>query len=146
MAGPVPSSWEVDPGRTRAFALRDGVWQLRMPLPWHDVDHVNAYVLERDGTDVALFSGGSLMVGTVGRTDLCGPDLTEQLAHEMFHSLRRFDTLPDSLSVFPTHGTGSFCSGSGATSRTSTTASSRRPRWASSPTCTASTRSAAAPA
>ena len=42
---------------------------------------------------VALFTGGSLMVGTVGRTDLCGPELAEPLAHEMFHSLRRLDEL-----------------------------------------------------
>lgn len=59
MAGPVPSSWEVDPGRTRAFALRDGVWQLRMPLPWHDVDHVNAYVLEREDGIVLVDCGSA---------------------------------------------------------------------------------------
>src|SRR5262245_18486372 len=42
--------------------------------PGHTPDH-HAYVLERDGEPVGLFSGGSLMVGTVGRTDLCGPEL-----------------------------------------------------------------------
>lgn len=58
MAGPVPASWEVDPGRARAFPLREGVWQIRLPLPWHDVDHVNAYVLERaDG--IVLVDCGS---------------------------------------------------------------------------------------
>ena len=68
----------------------------------------------RDGRPVALFSGGSLMVGTVGRTDLCGADQTEPLARQMFHSLRRFDDLPDDLAVYPTHGAGSFCSAPGA--------------------------------
>ena len=60
------------------------------------------------------------MVGAVGRTDLCGPDLAEPLAHDMFHSLRRLDGLPDDLAVYPTHGAGSFCSapgGSGAPRR-----------------------------
>jgi rhodanese-related sulfurtransferase len=60
------------------------------------------------------------MVGTVGRTDLCGPDLAVPLAHEMFRGLRRFDTLPDTLAVYPTHGAGSFCSAPGASQRTST--------------------------
>jgi hydroxyacylglutathione hydrolase len=67
-----------------------------------------------------LFSGGSLMVGTVGRTDLNGPGLAVPLAHDMFAALRRFDQLPDELAVYPTHGSGSFCSAPGASQRTST--------------------------
>jgi len=85
----------------------------------HTPDH-HAYILKQSGVPVALFSGGSLMVGTIGRTDLCGPELTESLAHEMFHSLRRFDDLPDSLNVYPTHGAGSFCSAPGSTERITT--------------------------
>jgi rhodanese-related sulfurtransferase len=69
---------------------------------------------------VAVFSGGSLMVGTVGRTDLCGADQTEPLARQMFQSLRRFDELPAGLAVYPTHGAGSFCSAPGASERTTT--------------------------
>lgn len=87
--------------------------------PGHTPDH-HAYALEFDGAPVALFTGGSLMVGTVGRTDLCGSDLAVPLAHEMFDSLHRFDEFPDSLSVYPTHGAGSFCSAPGAAERTST--------------------------
>jgi len=85
----------------------------------HTPDH-HAYILKQSGVPMALFSGGSLMVGTIGRTDLCGPELTESLAHEMFHSLRRFDDLPDSLNVYPTHGAGSFCSAPGSTERITT--------------------------
>lgn len=69
---------------------------------------------------MALFTGGSLMVGAVGRTDLCGLDLAEPLAHDMFHSLRRLDGLPDDLAVYPTHGAGSFCSAPGGAERTTT--------------------------
>jgi glyoxylase-like metal-dependent hydrolase (beta-lactamase superfamily II)/rhodanese-related sulfurtransferase len=100
-------------------ALASGATLTAIATPGHTPDH-HAYALEVDGVPVALFTGGSLMVGTVGRTDLCGPELAVPLAHEMFHSLHRFDDLPDSLAVYPTHGAGSFCSAPGAAERTST--------------------------
>lgn len=99
--------------------LASGIMLAAVATPGHTPDH-HAYVLTDHGRVVALFSGGSLMVGTVGRTDLCGPDLAVPLAHEMFRGLRRFDTLPDELAVYPTHGAGSFCSAPGAAQRTST--------------------------
>ncbi len=99
--------------------LTEGVELVALATPGHTPDH-HAYLLVEQGTPVALFSGGSLMVGTVGRTDLCGPDLAVPLAHEMFTTLRRFDELPAGLAVYPTHGAGSFCSAPGAAQRTST--------------------------
>ena len=99
--------------------LAEGVELVALATPGHTPDH-HAYLMIERGTPVALFSGGSLMVGTVGRTDLCGPDLAVPLAHEMFLSLRRFDDLPGGLAVYPTHGAGSFCSAPGASQRTST--------------------------
>lgn len=87
--------------------------------PGHTPDH-HAYVLTDHGRSAALFSGGSLMVGTVRRTDLCGPELAVPLAHEMFRGLRRFDQLPDRIVVYPTHGAGSFCSVPGGSQRAST--------------------------
>ncbi len=99
--------------------VADGVELVAVATPGHTPDH-HAVVLADRGSPVALFSGGSLMVGTVGRTDLCGPELAEPLAHEMFRSLRRFDDLPNDLAVYPTHGAGSFCSAPGASQRTST--------------------------
>ena len=95
-----------------------------LATPGHTPDH-HSFVLTDHGRAEALFSGGSLMVGTVGRTDLCGPDLTVPLAHQMFRGLRRFDNLPDTLAVYPTHGAGSFCSAPGASQRTSTLAHER---------------------
>ncbi len=92
--------------------------------PGHTPDH-HAYLLTDHRRPVGLFTGGSLMVGTVGRTDLCGPDLTEPLAHDMFHSLHRFHDLPDDVVVYPTHGAGSFCSAPGTSQRTSTLGSER---------------------
>jgi glyoxylase-like metal-dependent hydrolase (beta-lactamase superfamily II)/rhodanese-related sulfurtransferase len=100
-------------------ALAEDVELVAVATPGHTPDH-HAYVLVEHGSPVALFSGGSLMVGAVGRTDLCGPELAVPLAHEMFGALRRFDQLPDDLPVYPTHGAGSFCSAPGASQRTST--------------------------
>ncbi|MEX0847753.1 MAG: MBL fold metallo-hydrolase [Ilumatobacteraceae bacterium] len=100
-------------------ALAPGVTLTAIATPGHTPDH-HAYALDLDDVPAALFTGGSLMVGTVGRTDLCGPELAVPLAHEMFRSLHRFDDLPDTLTVYPTHGAGSFCSAPGAAERTST--------------------------
>ena len=78
--------------------------------PGHTPEHL-AYLL-RDGTrPVALFSGGSLLVGAVARTDLVAPDATEPLARSLWRSIHeRLLCLPDDLAVYPTHGAGSFCS------------------------------------
>jgi hydroxyacylglutathione hydrolase len=106
-------------GDEELVGLAPGVRLRAISTPGHTPDH-HVYVVEHDGSPVALFTGGSLMVGAVGRTDLCGPDLAEPLAHEMFHSLRRLDGLPDELAVYPTHGAGSFCSAPGGADRTTT--------------------------
>jgi hydroxyacylglutathione hydrolase len=99
--------------------LAEGATLVAIATPGHTPDH-HAYLLEARGAPVGLFTGGSLMVGTVGRTDLGGPGLAEPLAHDMYRSLQRFDDLPDDLAVYPTHGAGSFCSAPGGTARTTT--------------------------
>src|SRR5690606_5312161 len=61
-----------------------GRYRLRaIATPGHTPDHLS-YLLSDDVGPVALFSGGSLMVGTVGRTDLLGDEHREELAHEMY--------------------------------------------------------------
>ncbi|MGW1029736.1 rhodanese-like domain-containing protein [Streptomyces sp. NPDC002577] len=78
--------------------------------PGHTPHHT-AYVLEDDGTPVAAFTGGSLLIGTVGRPDLVEPRLTERLARAQHASAHRLAAeLPDDTAVLPTHGFGSFCS------------------------------------
>ena len=47
MVGPPPATWAVDPGRARAFEIAPGLWQLRLPLPWEGIGHVNAYAVQR---------------------------------------------------------------------------------------------------
>lgn len=101
----------VEVGRYRLEAIA---------TPGHTPDHL-AYLLSDDEGPVALFSGGSLMVGTVGRTDLLGDERREALAHDLYRALRdRILTLPDDLAVYPTHGAGSFCSAPGGGDRTTT--------------------------
>jgi glyoxylase-like metal-dependent hydrolase (beta-lactamase superfamily II)/rhodanese-related sulfurtransferase len=88
--------------------------------PGHTPDHL-AYLLLDRGEPVALFSGGSLMVGAVGRTDLLGDEQRDALARDLFQALRaEILTLPEDLPVYPTHGAGSFCSAPAGASRTST--------------------------
>jgi glyoxylase-like metal-dependent hydrolase (beta-lactamase superfamily II)/rhodanese-related sulfurtransferase len=102
------------------IAFDDRLVLRAIATPGHTPDHL-AYLLVDDGEPVALFSGGSLMVGTVGRTDLLGPKPKEELSRRLFRALReRIMVLPDDLPVYPTHGAGSFCSAPGAAERTTT--------------------------
>jgi glyoxylase-like metal-dependent hydrolase (beta-lactamase superfamily II)/rhodanese-related sulfurtransferase len=100
--------------------LTAGVALRAIATPGHTPDHL-AYLLEAGGEPQALFSGGSLMVGALGRTDLLGDEHRDELARALFRALRReILTLPDDLPVFPTHGAGSFCSAPAGSSRTTT--------------------------
>ncbi|MGV9313505.1 MBL fold metallo-hydrolase [Streptomyces sp. NPDC003691] len=95
--------------------------------PGHTPHHT-AYVLEEAGTPVAAFTGGSLLIGTVGRPDLVEPRLTEDLARAQHASAHRLaGELPDSTAVLPTHGFGSFCSsGPGAAGTAGSTIGAER--------------------
>lgn len=78
--------------------------------PGHTRHHI-AYVVSEAGQPAGLFSGGSLLYGTVGRTDLLGPETTGELTRAQYRSVRQLAAqLPDDVAVWPTHGFGSFCS------------------------------------
>ena len=77
--------------------------------PGHTPHHMS-YAVQRGELPGAVFTGGSMLYGAVGRPDLIGPDATVGLAHDQWHSVRRLaDTLAESTWVYPTHGFGSFC-------------------------------------
>ena len=81
-----------------------------LATPGHTPEHL-AYLLRDGQRPVALFSGGSLLVGAVARTDLVSADRTEELARSLWRSIQvQLLSLPDELAVYPTHGAGSFCS------------------------------------
>jgi hydroxyacylglutathione hydrolase len=91
-----------------------------LATPGHTPEHL-AYLILDGARPVALFSGGSLLVGAVARTDLIAPEQTEELARALWRSLHeRILDLPDDLPVYPTHGAGSFCSAPAGAERATT--------------------------
>ncbi|MFF4309082.1 rhodanese-like domain-containing protein [Streptomyces sp. NPDC001507] len=90
--------------------IQAGLALRALATPGHTPHHTS-YVLEETGRAVAVFTGGSLLVGTVGRPDLVEPRLTRELARAQHASAHRLAAeLPDATPVLPTHGFGSFCS------------------------------------
>jgi glyoxylase-like metal-dependent hydrolase (beta-lactamase superfamily II)/rhodanese-related sulfurtransferase len=79
--------------------------------PGHTRHHQSFLVRHHDRLDVpaAVFSGGSLLHGTVGRTDLSGVALTHELARQQWSSARLLGALDPATTLHPTHGFGSFC-------------------------------------
>lgn len=100
--------------------VRDGeafdVGSLRfrvLDTPGHTPEHVTYAVADMSRADepVLLLTGGSLLVGAVGRTDLLGAANAVPFAGDMYRSLHDV-ILPheDSVAIYPTHGAGSLCS------------------------------------
>ena len=104
-----------------------GRWGLGVvPTPGHTPEHV-AYVLSDGGRPVAVFTGGSLLVGAVARTDLIDPADTEGLTRALWLSINReLLSLSDDVLLLPTHGAGSFCSAAGGSRRWSTIGDEKR--------------------
>ena len=89
--------------------------------PGHTPHHL-AYVVHEEGRPVAVFSGGSMLYGSVGRTDLISAEATDHLTRQQFRSVRRLaGELPGEATVHPTHGFGSFCSSSSTSGSDSST-------------------------
>jgi len=107
-----------------AMGVRDGdrlsVGALEVEVlhtPGHTPTHLS-YVV-RDGSTTSVFTGGSLLYGSVGRTDLISRAMAEELTRRQFATARRLaDVLEDDVTVLPTHGFGSFCSSAAADSQT----------------------------
>ncbi len=109
----------IDVGPFRFFSV--------MHTPGHTHHHVS-YVLHDAAGKAAggVFTGGSMLHGTTGRTDLIGAEYTKELTHAQFHSVRRLAAeLTDDVQIYPTHGFGSFCSASPASGDSSTIAQER---------------------
>ena len=94
--------------------------------PGHTPGHLSYVLRVGEGAPVAVFTGGSLLYGAVGRTDLIGPDQTIALTRAQYRSVRRLaGDLPDPVAVYPTHGFGSFCSATPASGTSSTIGAER---------------------
>ncbi|MFL5679345.1 MAG: rhodanese-like domain-containing protein [Chloroflexota bacterium] len=94
-----------------------------LETPGHTPEHMSYAVADTARADEPslLLTGGSLLVGAVGRTDLLGAETAIPYAKAMFRSLHEV-ILPheDFVTVLPTHGAGSLCS-TGISSTPSTT-------------------------
>jgi hydroxyacylglutathione hydrolase len=98
-----------------------------MATPGHTPHHLAYALSERHGEPFAVFTGGSMLFGAVGRTDLVGADLTDELTRAQYRSVRRLASeLPGDAKVYPTHGFGSFCSATPTNGDASSIAEQRR--------------------
>jgi hydroxyacylglutathione hydrolase len=112
--GPVRDGETFDVGALRFTALE---------TPGHTPEHVAYAVADTGrGEDPALLlSGGSLLVGAVGRTDLLGAEHAVPYARAMYRSLHEVVLAHDDhVAVHPTHGAGSLCATGIASTPTST--------------------------
>ncbi|MBF5034046.1 MBL fold metallo-hydrolase [Micromonospora sp. ANENR4] len=91
--------------------LQAGALRVRVvATPGHTDTHL-AYVVTDGQGPAAVFTGGSLLYGSVGRTDLIDPARTDELSRAQYRSAHRLaGLLDDDAQIYPTHGFGSFCS------------------------------------
>ncbi|WP_298335217.1 MBL fold metallo-hydrolase [Ferrimicrobium sp.] len=107
-----------DPVAFDRVAVRDGDIFEFGPLtvsvlhtPGHTPTHISFRITSTQDPVGAVMSGGSMLYGSVGRTDLISEELTEPLTHAQYQSVHRLaDELPSATQLMPTHGFGSFCS------------------------------------
>ncbi len=81
--------------------------------PGHTMESTTYLLLDKNKKEHAIFSGDTLFLGDVGRSDLAQKAVhmtQEELAGLLYDSLRiKIMPLPDSLIVYPAHGAGSAC-------------------------------------
>ncbi len=81
--------------------------------PGHTMESSCYLLTDKEGKDIAIFTGDTLFLGDVGRPDLAqkSDHLTaEDLAGYSFESLRnKIMPLDDDIVIYPAHGAGSAC-------------------------------------
>ena len=84
-----------------------------LETPGHTPDSMCALLYSRQNPQqpLAVLSGDTLFIGSVGRPDLLGEGMSAAtLASMMFDTwTQKLSKLPDSVMVFPAHGAGSLC-------------------------------------
>jgi hydroxyacylglutathione hydrolase len=82
--------------------------------PGHTLESTCYLLIDETNSIHGIITGDTLFIGDVGRPDLAQAltdDLTQEiLASHLFDSLRnKIMTLPDDITVYPSHGAGSAC-------------------------------------
>ena len=84
-----------------------------LETPGHTPDSMCGLVAKADQPDrpLAMFTGDTLFVGSVGRPDLLGKGMSaSSLASMMFDTwTKKLSPLPDDVVIMPAHGAGSLC-------------------------------------
>jgi glyoxylase-like metal-dependent hydrolase (beta-lactamase superfamily II) len=77
--------------------------------PGHTPEHISLLVRDKTRADEPwmIFTGHTLMVGDLGRTELASD--AEEGARILFHSAQRLKTLPEHVEVLPGAYSGSVC-------------------------------------
>lgn len=94
------------------FKVGDVTFTL-LHTPGHTMESCCYLLTDKNGKDIALFSGDTLFIGDVGRPDLAqkfAGKSQDELAKILYHSLRdKLMPLDDDIVVYPAHGAGSAC-------------------------------------
>lgn len=99
---PIEEGGEIAIGGARLRALA---------APGHTYEHTAYLAIGEAGETAGAFTGGAMLMAAAGRTDLLGPDHTEELTRLQWETAQRLaGVLPWGAEVLPTHGAGSFCS------------------------------------
>ena len=83
-----------------------------LATPGHTPESISIVVSDRAGAEpYGVLTGDTLFIGDVGRPDLlaAGGLTPDEMARQLYHSLKKLTALPDATRVFPAHGAGSAC-------------------------------------
>jgi hydroxyacylglutathione hydrolase len=102
--------------------------------PGHTMESACYLLQDKNGKDIALFSGDTLFIGDVGRPDLAqkAANMTkEELAGTLYDSLRtKIMPLADDVVIYPAHGAGSACGKNMSKETTDTLGHQKRTNYA----------------
>lgn len=81
-----------------------------LETPGHTDDSLSYTVFDENSGDeaVGVFTGDTLFIGDVGRTDFY-PDRAKEVAGLLFDSLNKIISIGDQAIIYPAHGAGSVC-------------------------------------
>jgi hydroxyacylglutathione hydrolase len=85
---------------------------IALHTPGHTMESTTYLLRDKQGKDIAIFTGDTLFLGDVGRPDLAQKSsmTQEDLAATLFDSLRtKIMPLANDVIVYPAHGAGSAC-------------------------------------